>query len=59
MQTRGHRTLSRGDLDARRRSQPDSTPIPESDPIEALYLVPLYLVVIAWILKALGWWDLP
>jgi hypothetical protein len=39
------------------RSQPSAEPAPESDPIEALYLVPLYLVIIAWILKALGWWD--
>jgi hypothetical protein len=40
------------------RSQPCAEPAPESDPLEALCLVPLYLVVIAWIIKALGWWHL-
>ncbi len=57
MQTRGHRTFTRSKLAPHPRSQPSAEPAPESDPIEALYLVPLYLVVIAWILKALGWWD--
>lgn len=58
MQTRGHRILPRSKLAPHPRSQPCAEPAPESDPLEALCLVPLYLVVIAWIIKALGWWHL-
>lgn len=57
MQTRGHRTCSPTNLESHPRARPHETPNPESDPLEALCIVPLYLVVIAWILWALGWWN--
>ncbi len=57
MQTRGQRTLPHTKLGPQPRSRPHPTPIAESDPIEALYLVPVYLVIIAWILYALGLWN--